>query len=468
MKVTQEKLPASQIGLEIEVPADISQKTYDKVFQDLARTASIPGFRKGKAPRKILLQRLGTVRIKAAAVEELIQNSLKKAVEQETLDVIGSFELRSSFDELVEKFEPGEPLTFSAAVDVPPEVTLADYSQLSIKVEEVVYDPAEVDKFLEERRRENATLIPVEGRPAQYADVAVVDYQAKLVGETDEETTEIPGGQATDFQVELVEERFLEEFVAGIQGMNIGETKEITVNFPEDYAREDLAGESAIFTITLKDLKEKELPEVNDDFAQEVSEFETLEELRASLETRFKEKAEQETTSNKENAIVQELVKLITVDLPETMIEKEVETLLTRTFMQLESYGMDVRKILNAETIPAFRERSRPEAIARIQQSLALEEVAKKESVEVDPAALEVRIKELQEQLKGQNIDQKRLRNLVTNDLRKEATVKWLIERAQIELVPLGSLTPAESEESNPEESAEATIEAEVTTTSEA
>jgi len=239
------------------------------------------------------------------------------------------------------------------------------------------------------------------------------------------------------------------------------------VNFPEDYAREDLAGESAIFTITLKDLKEKELPEVNDDFAQEVSEFETLEELRASLETRFKDKAEQETTSNKENAIVRELVKLITVDLPETMIEKEVETLLTRTFMQLESYGMDVRKILNAETIPAFRERSRPEAIARIQQSLALEEVAKKESLEVDPAALEVRIKELQEQLKGQNIDQKRLRNLVTNDLRKEATVKWLIERAQIELVPLGSLTPAESEASDSEESAEATIEAEVTTTSE-
>ncbi len=444
MKVTQEKLPKSQIGLEIEISAETTQKVYEKVVQNLARSANIPGFRKGKVPRQILLQRMGPQRIKEAALEDLVQDGLKQAIEQESIKVLGNYKLISTFEELSSQFKPGEPLTFSASVDVPPEVQLGEYTGLSVKAEETQPDPDSVDKFLEERRTEQATLIPVESRPAQTGDVAVVDYSGRFAGEG-EESSEISGAQATDFQIELGEGKFLKDIVEGIVGMNPGETKEVPVEFPEDYPREDLAGKSAVFTITLKELKEKELPELDDDFAQEVSEQETIAQLREFLENQFREKAEQETTASKEQALLEALLEQVEIDLPETLIEREVETLLTQTAIQMENYGMDIRKLFNAETMPQLRERSRPDAIQRLRQSLALQEIAKRESITVEQSEIEAKVKELMEQLAGQNVDPTRAREVVESDLLKEKAIKWLEEHATVELVPKGSLTPEET-----------------------
>jgi len=446
MKVTQEKLPKSQIGLEIEIPAETTKKVYEKVVQNLARTADIPGFRKGKVPRQILLQRMGAQRIKEAALEELVQDGLRQAIAQEEIKALGNYQLVSTFEQLIGQFQPGEPLTFAASVDVPPEVNLGEYSGLSIIAEETQPDPESVDKFLEERRVEQATLIPVESRPAQIGDVAVVDYSGRFAGEG-EESEEISGAQATDFQIELGEGKFLEDIIQGIVGMNPGETKEVPVQFPEDYPREDLAGKSAVFTITLKELKEKELPELDDDFAQEVSEQETLAELREYLEKQFQEKAEQETTASKEQAILEALLKQVEIDLPETLIEQEVETILRQTAIQMENYGMDISKLFNAETMPQIRERSRPDAIQRLRQSLALQEIAKRESITVERSELEAKVKELMEQLAGQNIDPNRVREVIESDLLKEKALKWLEEHATIELVPKGSLTTEEDTE---------------------
>ena len=164
MKVTQEKLPASQIGLEIEITPEQTKKTYEEVVKNFARTVNIPGFRKGKVPRPILLQNLGSTRVKAAALEELIQDSIKNAIEQEDIPAIGQPQLRSSFDELVNVYEPGKSLTFNAAVDVEPEVKLGDYQGLQFKAEEIKYDPKRIDEVLEQERQQMATLIPVEGR----------------------------------------------------------------------------------------------------------------------------------------------------------------------------------------------------------------------------------------------------------------------------------------------------------------
>ena len=447
MKVTQEKLPHSQLGLEIEIPAETTKKVYEKVVQNLARSADIPGFRKGKVPRQILLQRMGPQRIKEAALEDLVQDSLKQALNQESIEALGNYKLVSTYEELNGQFKPGEPLTFKASVDVPPQVHLAEYRGLSVKAEETQPDAEAVDKFLEERRVEQATLIPVESRPAQMGDVAVVDYTGKFAGDG-EDATEISGAQATDFQIELESGRFLEDIVQGIVGMNPGETKEVPVSFPEDYPREDLAGKSAMFTISLKELKEKELPQLDDDFAQEVSEQETLAELREFLEKQFQEKAEQETTASKEQALLAALLEKVEIELPETMVEREVETLLTQTAMQMESYGMDIRKLFNAETIPQLKERSRPDAMLRLSQHLALLEVAKRESLTVEPEEIETRVKEVLEQLAGQSVDQGRVREVVESDLLKEKALKWLEEHGTIELVPKGSLTPeADSEE---------------------
>jgi trigger factor len=455
MKVTQEPLPKSQIGLEIEIPAETTKQTYEKVVQNLSRSANIPGFRKGKVPRQVLLQRLGSQRIKEAALEDLVQDGLKQAIEQESIEALGNYQITSTYEELISRFQPGEPLKFSASVDVPPQINLGDYGSLSVKAEETQPEPDAVDKFLEQRRTEQATLIPVESRPAQMGDVAVVDYIGRFTGEG-EETTEISGAQATDFQIELEEGRFLEDIVQGIVGMSPGETKEVSVNFPDDYPRDDLTGKSAVFTITLKELKEKELPELDDDFAQEISEKETLAELRESLEQQFREKAERETAASKEQALLQALLENVEIDLPETMIEREVQTLLTQTAMQMESYGMDIRKLFNAETIPQLKERSRPDAIARLRQSLALEEIAKRESITVSSEEIEAKAKEVMEQLSGQDVDPKRLREVVESDLIKEKAVKWLEEHATIELVPKGSLTQekAEAEEETQQESA--------------
>ncbi|HEY9613489.1 trigger factor [Allocoleopsis sp.] len=452
MKVTQEPLPQSQLGLEIEIPAETTQQAYEKVVQNLSRSANIPGFRKGKVPRQILLQRMGPQRIKEAALEDLVQDGLKQAIEQESIEALGNYKLTSTYEELIRQFQPGKPLKFSASVDVPPTITLGEYSGLSVKAEETQPEADAVDKFLEQRRVEQATLIPVESRPAQLGDVAVVDYSGRFPGEG-EESTEISGAQATDFQIELGEGRFLEGIIHGIVGMNPGETKEVPVTFPEDYPREDLAGQSAVFTITLKELKEKELPELDDDFAQEVSEKETLAELRESLETQFREKAERETATSKEQALLEALLEKVEIDLPETMIDQEVQTLLTQTAMQMESYGMDVRKLFNAETIPQLKERSRPDAITRLKQSLALQEIAKRESLTAQPEEIEAKAKEVLEQLSGQDVDPKRLREVVESDLIKEKAVKWLEEHATIELVPKGSLTPEQTEgEETPQE----------------
>lgn len=442
MKVTQEKLPASQIGLEIEIPSEKSQQTYEQVIQKFARAANIPGFRKGKVPRQILLQRVGLAQIKAAALEEMVQSGLTEAIKQSEIQVIGQPQLRSSFEDLVNQYEPGKPLTFLAAVDVQPEVHLSKYSDLEVQAEEVKYDPASVEKVLEENRTEMATLIPVEGRAAQIGDTAVVDFQGHLVSEDEksEPLQAIPGASATDFQVELSEGRFIEGFIDGIVGMSLGETKEVSAKFPKDYPQKDLADKPAVFTVTLKELKEKELPELNDDFAQEASEFETLAELRASLESRFQVEAERKTKANKEQALSDELLKRLEVDLPETTIAEEVDAMLNQTAVQLSNQGIDIKKLFTQESIPQLRERSRPEAIERLKRVLALQEVAKRESIQVEGAAVEARMKELIAQYAGKDINVDRLREVVEEELLTEKTMDWLEEHSTIRLVPAGSL----------------------------
>ncbi|TVP57956.1 MAG: trigger factor [Nodularia sp. (in: Bacteria)] len=459
MKVTQEKLPASQIGLEIEITPEITQKTYEQVIKNLASTTTIPGFRKGKVPRPILLQRLGVTRIKAAALEEIVQDGVEKALKQEEIPAIGQPQLRTSFEDLISNYEPGKPLTFLAAVDVEPEINLVQYTGLSAQAEEIKHDTNRVDEVLEKEREELATLIPVEGRAAQIGDVAVVDFKGVLAkGEGDDETAEptpIPGAEATDFQLELQEDKFIPGFVSGMVGMNPEETREIPAQFPDPYANEELAGKAAIFTVTLKELKEKELPELNDDFAQEVSDFDTLEELRASLAERHQKEAEEKTKSNQQEALLAELLKYVEVDLPETLIDKEIDAMLTQTAMRLSQQGLDVKKLFTEDIIPQLRERSRDEAIERLKRSLGLLEVSKRESIEVTPEEVQTRVAELMEQYADQDIDADRMRSVVENELLTEKIVDWLLEHSSVELVPEGSLTPPEEETAGESETTE-------------
>jgi trigger factor len=228
--------------------------------------------------------------------------------------------------------------------------------------------------------------------------------------------------------------------------MNPGETKEVSAKFPEDYPQKDIAGKAAVFTVTLKELKEKELPELNDDFAQEASEFETLAELRISLESRFQTEAERKTKANKEQALSDELLKHVEVELPETLIAQEVDAMLTQTAVQLSNQGIDVKKLFTPESIPQLRERSRPEAIERLKRLLALQEVAKRESIQLEPGVVEARVKELMAQYAGKDIDVDRLREVVAEELLTEKIMNWLEENATVELVAEGSLIESDAD----------------------
>jgi len=449
MKVTQEKLPASQVGLEIEVPAETSKAAYEQVIKEFSRTVKLPGFRKGKIPRHVLIQQLGSDNLKAAAVEKLIPQSVDRAIAQEELETLGSPQLTSEFDTLVNQFKPGEVLIFKAAVDVPPEVTLAEYKGLTVKAEEIKPDPEAVKEVLKEEQGKRATLIPIEDRPCQLGDVAVVDFVGRRVapeGETLPEPAEIPGASATDFQLEMESDRFIPGFIDGIVGMQQGETKTVAVTFPEEYPQEDIAGQPAEFEITLKEIKEKELPELDDEFAEEISEFETLEALTTSLTERFAKDAEDQTKANKHQALVAALLEKVEVELPESLIEETVTQQLTQMAMQLANQGLDINKILTPEHLPKLRQNARPEAIKSIKESLAIAEIAKQESLQAEEAEIQGKIEELRqssEELK--DVDPDRLKDYVTEDLNREKVLEWLEANSTVGLVPEGTLNQKET-----------------------
>ncbi|MGK7945581.1 MAG: trigger factor [Microcystaceae cyanobacterium] len=465
MKVTQEKLPDSQIGLEIEVSAEASKDTYEKVIKKLTKTANIPGFRKGRVPRPILLQRIGSKQVKAAALEEIIQKYIPDAIEQESIESLGNYQLKSSFEELVGIFTPGQPFTFSASVDVPPTIELGDYTASTLKAEEIAYNPQKVEDWLKERQEQQATLVPIEDRGAEMGDVVIVDYQGRYA-DSEDPLEEVKG---TDFKVDMEEGRLIPGMVEGMVGMKPEETKDISVTFPEDYPQETLAGKPVIFTVTLKELKAKELPELDDDFAEEVSEFETIGELRTSLEEKFKEEAESRTKDNIYNEIVQNLVEISTFDLPDTLIQEQVTQVLMETVRQLEQMGVDVQQFLTQDRIPEMRQSSRPDAIKRLKQDLVVKEVTKVQEIEADEEAIAKRSEEIRSQLPEEGIDEEKLKEIVVNEVTSKKTLEWLHEQMTVELVPEGTLSAAEEEESDAEASEEEskTIDVEAVATSE-
>lgn len=281
-------------------------------------------------------------------------------------------------------------------------------------------------------------------------DVAIIDYQGRTNPEEGETGEPISGVEGSDFRVDLEAGRFIEGMVEGIVGMKPEETKDLPLTFPDDYPREDLAGKPVIFNITLKELKAKELPELDDDFAEEISEHETMEALRESLEKQFTESAEKATQKSIHDGIIAELTKICTADLPDTLVQEEVTRVLTQTAMQMEQMGMDLRQLFTQENLPKLRDNARPEASERLKQTMILQEIAKAEAITVEETAIEERSQEIKAQLQDQEVDAEKLREVVEEELITEATLNWLQEQATVELVPEGTLN-AEQAETNEE-----------------
>ena len=415
--------PGSRVALEVAIPGGRSQASYDAAVDKLSRSIKLPGFRKGKVPRPVLLQQIGPQRIRATALEDLVEAAFRDAVSQEMVAAIGRPELTEGFEVVLERFEPGSALTITLELDVEPTPKLKSTKGLKAEAEAISFDPARIDELIEQSRKQLATLVPVEGRPAASGDVAVLSFSGIYVDSGEA----ISGGSSDAMEVELEEGRMIPGFVEGVIGMAIGASKTIDCQFPDTYPQEDAAGRQSRFEISLKDLKCRELPALDDAFAQQASDKATLAELRADLETRLKDDAERRAKASRHDALLAALVQELEVELPETLVQQEIRNLVEQTAGQIAQQGMDVKKLFTPDLVRSLMDTSRPEAEERLRRSLALKALAAAEAIEVEAKELETKIKEISRGLSQQgNIDPERLRLAVADDLLRDKLLEWL------------------------------------------
>jgi trigger factor len=360
------------MALALSVPAARSQASYDSALEKLSRSVRLPGFRKGRVPRPVLLQQIGPLRIRATALEDLVEAAFREALGQVEIAALSRPELSEGFETVLERFTPGESLTFTLELEVQPTPTLRSTRGLEATVESIPADPGRVDELIEQSRRQMATLVPVEGRAAASGDVAQVSFSGTFCDSGEA----IPGGSSDGMEVELEEGRMIPGFVEGILGMAVGESRSVRCTFPESYPQQDAAGREAEFAITLLDLKARELPPLDDAFARQASDKETLAELRADLEKRLQNDHEQRQRSGRQEALLDALVEQLEVELPETLVQQEIRNLVEQTASQIAQQGMDVRKLFTPDLVRSLMDTSRPEAEARLRRSLALQALA--------------------------------------------------------------------------------------------
>jgi trigger factor len=423
LQVKASPKPGSRVALEVAIPGSRSQASYDAALEKLSRTVKLPGFRKGRVPRPVLLQQIGPLRIRATALEDLVDSACRDALEIEKVPAISRPELSEGFEAVLERFEPGSDLTITLELDVEPSPSLRKTKGLKAESEAIAYDPARVDELLDQSRKQLATLVPVDDRTAASGDVAVLSFSG-VYADTEEAIT---GGSSDAMEVELEEGRMIPGFVEGVIGMAVGESKTVDCQFPESYPQEDAAGRKARFEISLKELKARELPALDDAFAQQASDKQTLAELREELETRLKEDAERRAKAARHDALLNALVEELEVELPETLIQQEIRNLIEQTAGQIAQQGMDVKKLFTPDLVRSLMDTSRPEAEQRLRRSLALQALAKAEAIEVAETELEAKVKEVSRGISQQgNIDPQRLRQVVGDDLLQEKLLDWL------------------------------------------
>jgi len=423
LQVSTSPRPGSRLAVEIGVPGPRAQASYDAALAKLSRSIKLPGFRKGKVPRPVLLQQIGPLRLRATALEDLVDSVFREAVGQEKIEAIGQPQLSEDFEAVLGRFEPGNAISFTLELDVEPTPSLKATKGLKAEAETISYDPARVDELLDQSRQQMATLVPVEGRAAASGDVAEVSFSGTF-SDTGEA---IEGGSSDGMEVELEEGRMIPGFIEGIIGLKPGDSATVACSFPESYPQADAAGRPAEFVIRLIELKTRELPALDDAFAQQASDKGSLAELRTDLEGRLQEDAERRQRATRHDALLEALVEQLEVELPETLIQVEIRNLIEQTASQIAQQGMDVKKLFTPDLVRSLMDTSRPEAEQRLRRKLALKALATAEAITVAEADLETKLKEVSRGLSDTStIDPQRLRLAVADDLLNERLLEWL------------------------------------------
>ena len=371
MSVQVEKLEKNMAKLTIEASAEELEKAIEKAYQKQKKNISVPGFRKGKVPRMMVEKMYGKEVFYEDAANEIIPVAYEKAYDECGEDIVSTPQIE------VTQIEAGKPFIFTALVALKPEVTLGAYKGIEVDKVDVTVSDEEVDAEIEKERDRNARSISVTDRAVQDKDQTVIDFEGFVDGVAFE------GGKGENYPLTIGSGTFIPGFEEQLIGKNIGEETDVNVTFPEDYQAEDLAGKPALFKVTVKEIKEKQLPELDDEFAAEVSEFDTLAEYKEDVEKNLLEKREKDVKNAKEDAVVDAIIENASMDIPDAMIETQQRQMIQEFAQNIQAQGLSIDQYFQFTGLTAEKmmEQVKPQAEKRIKSRLVLEAVAKAENI---------------------------------------------------------------------------------------
>lgn len=427
MSLQVEKLEKNMAKLTIEVPAEEFDAAIKNAYNKNKNKFSIPGFRKGKAPLAMLEKMYGAGIFYEDAANEVIDASYPKAAEESKEEIVSTPEIK------VTQIEKGKAFIYEATVALKPEVTLGEYKGVEVKKAEAVVTDEDVENELTAARKKNGRLIDVEDGAIEDGDNTIIDF----TGYIDDKTFD--GGAGTDYPLVIGSHSFIEGFEDQLIGKKKGETCDVNVTFPAEYHADELAGKPAKFVVTIKEVKRNELPELNDEFASEVSDFDTLDEYKADIRKKLQEKKEQDAKVENENNVIEKVVENAQMELPQPMVDTQVREMVENYARRLQSQGLNINDYMKytGMTPEKLMEQMRPEAEKRIKTRLVLEKVVEVENVEVSDEKLDEQINEIAAsyKLEGAKLKEmmgEREKEQIREDLKVQAAIDLLVEQAKL------------------------------------
>ena len=417
---------ANEVKFEITVEAAKFEDAMKKVYFKSAKYFNIPGFRKGKAPMQIVEKYYGPEIFYEDAFNEVAQEALEEAVEENKLDVVS----RPEVD--VKQMEKGKDLIFTVVMQTKPEAEVSKYKGIEIKKVEYNVTDEDVEHELHHMQEHNSRLISVDDRAVESGDTTIIDFEGSVDG------VPFEGGKAENYDLEIGSNTFIPGFEDQIIGMKIDEEKDVKVKFPEEYFSKELAGKDAVFKVKLHEIKKKELPELDDEFAKDVSEFDTLDELKADIKAKQEKQNEEKAKYETQDAVIKALCEKTKVEIPSGMVEMEVENMLKDFEQRLAYQGLNLAQYFKmmGKTEEEVKKEYEPQAIEGIKSRLALEAVIKAEKIEATDKEVEDKMKEMaknygkendEEFLKNENV-----RNYIKQGLESEKAIDFLVKNAKI------------------------------------
>lgn len=421
MSLQVEKMEKNMAKLTIEVAAEDLEKAMQNAYQKAKGRISIPGFRKGKAPRKMIEQMYGKGVFLEDAVNALIPEHYSKALAECELEIVS----QPTID--ITQAEPGKAFIFTAEVAVKPEVTLGDYKGVEVPKTEITVTDEDVEAELKKEQEKNSRTISVEDRAAQLNDIVTIDFEGSVDG------VPFDGGQATEYPLTLGSNTFIPGFEEQLVGAKVGDDVDVKVTFPEEYQAKELAGKEAIFKCAVKKIEAKELPELDDDFAKDVSEFDTLAEYKEHVKTNLEDKKADEAKRAKEDAAVDKAIENAQMDIPEAMIQNQIQQLMQDFIRRMQAQGLSIDQYYQFTGLDnaKIQEQMRPQALKRIQSRLVLEKIAETENIQISDEKFEEELKAMADMYK---MEVEKLKE-VMGDYEKEQIKKDMAVQEAVTLV---------------------------------